>query len=198
MFCSLSLWPRSSSWSVSSVKTINSSEAKTGYNARKAAAKTKTRGARWNFCSAWDVWDDRPLLSSLKTLSLETERKRWAETDVSSNRPCSRSNNQKFPCCQPACLRLLVSHTASINQVSAQTWGSKRNCERHWGPTGQDADGKEAAMKEGSWVCGKRVKCGEVYSCPVEVMSIPLHVFYILPLPIFPLSTFLYFPFCSP
>lgn len=49
-----------------------------------------------------------------------------------------------------ACLRLLVSHTASINQVSAQTWGSKRNCERHWGPTGQDADGNEAAMKEGS------------------------------------------------
>lgn len=124
-----------------------------------------------------------------KTLSSETERKRWTETDVSSNRPCSGSNNQKFPCCQPACLRLLESHAASINQVSAQTCGSKRNCERHGGPTGQEADGKEAGMKEGSWVCGKRVKCGEEYSCCVEVMSIHLHLLFILPLPISTLST---------
>lgn len=72
------------------------------------------------------------------------------------NRPCSKNN--KVSCLSTCCLSLWDSHATSINQVSALSLGSKSGFNDRWSLTGQEEDGKEADMKEGSWGCGTRVK----------------------------------------
>lgn len=86
-------------------------ETLTGSNTLYAVAKTKTREVRRNFCLATYPCELKGLFFLWRRgESLESERGTAVWTDVSSNRPCSKNNNQKCPPCQPLVL-VCKNHT---------------------------------------------------------------------------------------
>lgn len=78
-----------------------------------------------------------------------------AEDDMTSNRPGSRSNNQKFPSLTGPCLSSLESHSTSINQGWVLDVRDSKWC---WSPTGLDRAGTGRGINLGSWGCWGRLK----------------------------------------